>query len=371
MSTSSAHPHDAAFVRVPGAVSLAELLRGLRAHVPQRLLDGAAWERVLRRIGDLPAVAATAVVFEFRLGDPAQAADVFVPVVPGGRLAEHYVRRGDAASSNSPAAALGRYLIDLANPKSPLHRWISGTILEYDLVNIRTHNRPDPGVFMRLRPTPLPRPIGNIAHNSSAKLMAATLAKTVGRAADPAEEAEVERAIDALYPDGEALHIGALPDRTPRAVRLVARGIEERRVAAVLKRLEWPGSIPAVTGQLCALRGRVARFNLSFDVSARGVAPRLGLEIYVDGIGRSESPSGWLATGRSHWRPFIAWMEEEGWCLSAKARGLAHWPAVEIIYTYGRRWRLYRGLNHVKITFEADGTAHAKAYAGMSFVPTA
>ena len=371
MSPSPVHPHDAAFEPVPGATDLAVLLRGLRAHVPRCLLDGAPWEHVLRRVGDLPAVAATAIVFELRLGDPVQAADVLVPIMPGTRLAGYHVRHGEAASSHSPAAALGRYLGDLADPESPLHRWVSGTTLEYDLVEPRADGRPAPGVFMRLRLEPLPRPLGSSPYNCGARHMAATLAKTVGWDASAAEEVAVERAVDALAPDGEVLHVGALPGREPRAVRLVARGVEERKVPAVLGRLEWPGSMQAVTGLLRALRGRAARFQLSFDVSARGVSPRLGLETYVDRDGRSGSPGGWLATGRGDWTPFVAWMEQEGWCLPAKARGLAQWPVVETIYAFGRPWRLYRGLNHVKITVEADGAAHAKAYAGMSFVPIA
>ena len=112
---------------------------------------------------------------------------------------------------------------------------------------------------------------------------------------------------------------------------------------AVLARLGWTGSIPAVTALLPALRGRARRFYLSLDVSDRGVSPRLGLELYVDRDAVPGTPGGWVATGRSDWASFIAWLEQEGWCLPAKARALAQWPGIGTTYAFGRPCRLYRG----------------------------
>ena len=179
----------------------------------------------------------------------------------------------------------------------------------------------------------------------------------------------VEEVVNALSDHGEVLHIGAMPHRFPRTIRLVIRNVEEEMTPSLLENLGWTGPVSGVVEILSAIQGRAPRFRLCFDVNDYGVSPRLGIEIYVDPEIRPGRPSAWLGTRRSDWAPFITWMEEVGWCLPVKAPGLLEWSGIETVYADGKPCRLYRGLNHIKISIDGNRPIEAKAYAGMSFVP--
>jgi len=58
-------------------------------------------------------------------------------------------------------------------------------------------------------------------------------------------------------------------------------------------------------------------------VAARGVAPRLGLEMYRVGDQRHAAEGEWTTTVRGDWLPFVARLRETGWCLPAKAEEAA------------------------------------------------
>ena len=78
--------------------------------------------------------------------------------------------------------------------------------------------------------------------------------------------------------------------------------------------------------------------------------PRLGLELYRAGV---------------DWSPFIARVEEKGWCLPAKAEGLRRWPGVERLVGGGEVRFVRQGVNHVKVVVERGARTVAKAYAGV------
>ena len=96
---------------------------------------------------------------------------------------------------------------------------------------------------------------------------------------------------------------------------------------------------------------------VSLDVTARGPGPRLGLELYC--------ATYWLEADRTEWRPFIARIEERGWCLPAKAEGLRRWPGVERLIGGGGIRPVRQGVNHVKVVVERGARTVAKGYAGM------
>ena len=55
----------------------------LRRFIPSSLLDDPWWDRLVERVGELPSwLTLNYAAFEFRLGDPAPAADYFVSVTP-------------------------------------------------------------------------------------------------------------------------------------------------------------------------------------------------------------------------------------------------------------------------------------------------
>ncbi len=301
---------------------------------------------------------------EFRLGEENPAADLFVVVRPGGPSARRYIRRGQAAPPGSAAAALGRFLTRLAPTDSALRTGIAGTMLEYDLVAppAGAQAEPagqDPGVFLKLPLAPAP-------HDRPQRLPLAALTNAVGWTDAGDLQRAVARALAALPPRARVAHVGALPGRTPRAVRLVIQEIGRGELAGVLERWGRREAIGPAAGVLSCFAGVLPLFRLAVDVTAAGVLPRTGVELYRAGSW-SDIPDSWWRTGRADWAPVTELLERRGWCLPAKAQGLPEWCALDKMFDRRGVFVVYKGINHVKLTL-TDAGVGAKAYAGMAAV---
>ena len=347
----------------PALHAAGAVLAEFRRLVPPALLDGPGWDRVLACAAELPdAGPATRLGYEFRLGEDTPAADLFLVVSPGSPLVRHFIRRGEAAPPGSEAAALARHLVSLEQADSPLRRCIAGTMLEYDLAETPAGPLPEPGVFLQVRVA-----AEHQSHDRLHPLPLAALADAVGWPDDGELRRSVARALAALPPGSEVRHVGALPGRAPRAVRLVIQEIGQDEVAGVLERWDRRGSVRPVMEVLTDLEEMLPRFRLSVDVAAAGLLPRIGLELYPAGSW-SDRLDTWLTTGRSDWRPVVERLALRGWCLPAKARGLLQWCALDHMYDHRGGFVVCKGVNHVKLTITGAGVA-AKAYAGMAWSP--
>lgn len=349
--------------------SFADVLGELRPLFPASLLDGEGSARLLERAAELPAAAAAFFGFEFRLGDPDPSADVCVPVASGigagaaleAPVARHFMQAaGDRASLRPSRAALARCIGKLGRADSTLARWADAALLEYDVAAPGAVDRGTPGIYFRLRREP--GSSGHDVHASARSDIARALADASGWTADLAEQREVERAFDALPRGARIAQAGAMPDRPGRAIRLLVRDIDETAAPDFLARLRWPGRIASASAILTDLLEVFSRFALSFDATARGVGPRLGLEVYA---GRGAN---WQETKRSDWQPCVARLVARNWCIASKAQGLLAWPGHQKMYFDNAVFLSHQGINHVKVTVAGDAV-EAKGYVGMSFVP--
>ncbi|MCY4580288.1 MAG: hypothetical protein OXD31_14745 [Chloroflexi bacterium] len=330
----------------------------LQPFVPCSLIDGRGWGRILDRAGGLPGWAAVASAgFEFRLiGDAS--ADLAVAVFPGSALLDYYVARGKAATPGSAAMSLGRFFAQATGSEAN-SGWFESAMLEYDVAVAEPGQPIDPGLFMRLvhhRPDwpSLPHP----------GILAATMANAMGWTEDEKEVRAVERVFAALPPNCQIGQIGAMPGRGLRAIRLIVDGVESEDVSDCLGRLGWPGQTGKAVAVLDEMGDVAPVFRLSLDVLADGLSPRLGLELYPP-----EQRKGfdrWLTTGIGDWRPIVDRLEALQWCLPDKASGLLDFPGLDKLFDERGVFVLYRGINHVKVTIEADDLS-AKAYAGLRF----
>ena len=355
---------DTPVVRAPvaGALTFASILDGCRRLFPPSLLGDAGWERLRGRARGLPrAVLDVHFGFEFRLGEPNPAADLAVVVLPVSELAQHYVREGRRAEPGSPAAALGAALQgQIANPDSYFAQSVAGTVLEYDLAEAVGPPAAPPGIFLTpTRGAPAAR-TGFHEHGDAAGLLAA-LADAAGWSGHDEDLPMVERILAALPDTGYLFQAGALPGRSPKAFRLLFKGIAPAQVPALLARLEWAGPADEAAAVLDVMDDLVDYIAVSIDVTADGVGPRLGLELY--------RPPKWFAVDRTGWHPFIARLEEQGWCLPEKAAGLRGWPGVERLFIEAGIFVVRQGINHVKIVVERNAAPVAKAYVGMDVRP--
>ena len=193
------------------------------------------------RVGDLPGWETESNAgFDFRLGVSEAATDFVVAIIPGHPLLDYYICQREAAEPNSPLSALGRFLSRMAATASepPVGDWFTSAMLEYDIAEPLSGARPDPGIFLRLN-------YGTGAHQPAPSLptpgqLTAQIADAVGWNSNENERRAVEQALAALPPGSEVAHIGAMPGRELRAVRLIVRSVEEE-VPHLLERMGWLG----------------------------------------------------------------------------------------------------------------------------------
>ena len=369
MSSATSGSSGVRIVGSPAAVTaaaesgVADLLRPL---IPRALLDGAGWDRLLAAITALPDTGLGSFFgCEFRLGEATPAADLGVVVWPRSALARHYIRRGEGAPPRSPAAALGGYLSRLGQAGSALRSGIAGMMLEYDLVAPPAGAEPagpqaEPGIFLK------PPPAAAAASNDHpAAAAVAALTGAVGWTDAGREQRAAAQALAALPPRARVAQIGAMPSRRPRAVRLVLEDIERGELAGLLERWGRRAALGPAAEALSHFEEVLPRFRLAVDVTAAGLLPRLGVELYHAGSW-GDGPDGWLRTGRRDWRPALERLTQRGWCLPAKAQGLLEWCAFDRMFDRRGVFLVYKGINHVKLSLTAAGV-DAKAYAGMTF----
>ena len=344
--------------------AFAPLLAGCRPLFPASLVDAAGWRRLLDLAGTLPRCAADSPFgFEFHLSEAGAEADLCVVALPGSDLEQHYVRAGAQAPPGSAAAALAAGFREQAgNPASYLAAAVDAWVLEYDLAGPAPRRPPPPpGIFLVPRLAPGGPTPGLPAHRDAAGLTAALAAAAGWDGYDAEVLGQAERVFAALPEPGCVYQAGALPARSPKAIRIVVAGLARDGIPALLDRLAWPGSTAAAADVL-ASPGDLARdVFVSLDVTARGPGPRLGLELLC-------GPR-WLEADPAPWRPFIARIEERGWCLPAKAEGLRRWPRTERLLGDGEVFHVRQGINHVKVVLERGVRTVAKAYAGMQVIP--
>ena len=340
----------------------ADVLTGLRGQIPRSLLAGEGWDRLLERVGDLPAAAASSLCgFEFRLDEPAAAADFSSPVSEG-QVARHHAARGAAAAPASVDGWLAAHL----NDPSATGRWLESVLLAHDIIGVPRGRPEPPVVYLRLLSG---RRKGGIAAGPGT--IARTVAQASGRADSAPERRALALALDALPAGAKLAYVGATPNRAPRSARLLVAELGSREVGPLLRRLEWPGSVTAVDRLLSGMADLCSRFLLLLDVNEDGALPRIGFEMHALPKGVTSHRAmfaAWLISSRHDWKPVIRRLVDRQLCIPAKAEGLLSWPRLRTVFGRDGAFELYMGLNHVKLSVHGDGV-RAKAYGGLRLLP--
>ena len=345
--------------------SLGSLLEELRSLFPPALTGDAGWERLEALTKRLPIYTTDARFgFEFDLCDARPTADFCAVVPPGSRTAAFYQ---DLPSETAPRLAgpgFGAFLTQQGNdPRSLLARTGATIILEYDLANTAPGRHEPPGIFIVPRnPSERPaRQVNDTIHDDPADLVAA-LESAAGWGPGVVDMLETERVWAAMAGEGTVAHAGVMPGRGQGTIRLIMQGVRNANVAGMLERLQWNGDSSLAVSALSDLEGLVKpQAGLSIDVTAQGVSPRLGLELF--------RPIDWYQTDRAGWKLLFDRLVEKDWCLHTKADGLAEWPGVEFFFGRDGVYKVRQTVNHIKLVIER-GTVTAKGYAGMDVVRT-
>ncbi len=345
---------------------LGDVLTGLRPQLPESLLAGEGWDRLVARVGRLPAAAAAACGFELRLGVPEPSAD-FSLAVGKEPVVNYYIAQGEHADPASPEAWLKAYLTGETQSDS----FFRGLLVGYDLVDAYRERPTDcpPAINLRLAPTN-----GLLQAGLAPDVIGTALAHAVGRGGgDHCERRAVGRAFDALPPGASIVFAAVAPDR-PKTVKLVVSRIPAADAGAFATRLGWAGSVPALSELLSGMSDVSSGFMISIDLTADGALPGLGLELYPEHASDSHDDgtllTTWLRTTAKDWHDLTNRLVSMKLCLPTKALGLLSWPKRIKVFGGTGVYGLYMGINHVKMTIDGEDLS-AKAYAGLELLPLA
>ena len=343
--------------------SLGSLLGELRILLPVALIGDSGWEQLAALTQRLPIYVTDARFgFEFDLCDASATGDFCAVVPPGSRTAAFYQHHPEETAPRLAGLGFGAFLAQQGDdPHSLLARTGATIILEYDLAHAAPGRHGPPGVFI------VPRNPSNEAavqvhdtiYDDPAELIAA-LESAAGWGPGLVDIRQVERVWEAMAGSGIIAHAGVMPGREQKAIRLIIQGVRNANVAGMLERLQWDGDTSLAVSALSDLAGLVKpQTGLSIDVTAQGVSPRLGLELF--------RPIKWYQTDRAGWKLLLDRLVEKEWCLQARADGLAEWPRIEFFFGRDGVYKVRQTVNHIKLIIER-GTVRAKGYAGMDVV---
>lgn len=357
-------------------------LEAVERRVPAALVSQEQWRR-LKAIGrHLPARLTSFFGFESRLGTDDAAVDLLLHLaadeggaeVLAGRREE--ARLPEALLADDAWRLIAAFAERWAEPSSPLHDRIDHVWLEFDAAV------GSGGGLVRLVPTPsLFFGTKDEADGSARGLRAGDASWVVGDAlaaasGGPLPEAlagRIDECLAALPASAHVFQVGLMLSRPGGLVRVCVRGIRPGEIAPYLGRLGWAGRLEALGREAAALAEAVDRIDLDLDVLlARGeaaIGPRIGLECEI------AKP----VFGDERWMAFLGRLVESGLCVRAKREGLFKYPgsrheresgerfpphlvAASALLGHSKIGTIVRGVHHVKVVWEEDRLAEAKAY---------
>ena len=340
------------------ASAFGAILDALARVISPALIDDAGWASVRDAVADLPVDPGSGFGFELRLGDAAARTDFYIALPRGSSLGDHYVRLGECAPPGSPAAVLGNRLAAIET-EAP---WSDLLGVEFDAACGPPGARP--GLFARIG--------SDLAENGAAGApdaltVAEWLASAVGWRVAAAEGRALGRVFDAVNAAGGSVDcLGIMPGRGERAFKVNSRAMDPDRMLQVLERLRWKGPAGELAAFLARFEGLFHSLRLALGVTAGGVLPRIGLELFQGEPGSLSQP------GAGRWPPFLAGLCEDGLCLPQKLDGLLAWPGRELVFCGRDTFGVLTGIAHMKVSFEereGEAAIEAKAYPAAGYLP--
>lgn len=343
------------------------------------LIGAEAVGRIERVAAQLPAGLTSFWGFECRLSNDAPRVDFLVCVRDAGereRLASLGEAPGNAASAfrDDSWARARAFAASWGDAASPLHRTVQNVWLEFDMEE-RSVPFPPPSIFFGTDAVRADDEDDSRASGAGARLVDA-LHCLRGARPDAALVAALERCVGALPRGAGVFQVGVMA-RPGNLVRLCVCGVPRGAALDFLRSAGRCGAEPRLAAVLDDAYARSAEVALDLDVTASGVASRIGIECTLGG-----------ATRETFVQPaFLAFLVERGLCSPEKAAALASfskavhdrrppaaWPADLVeraaTRTDGAASMFFRWLYHVKLVFSPDAALTAKAYLAVrhSFV---
>jgi hypothetical protein len=172
-------------------------------------------------------------------------------------------------------------------------------------------------------------------------------------------------------PKGASLfQVGTMLSRSSNDVRLYINKIHPQKIVSYLNSLGWSDKKNEFSSLVKDVERKADRFVLSYDVSEKGIGPRIGLECSFEANRYHEE---------TRWEQLFDYLVEKGFCLPEKRDALIQYPGVEtpeefsggILRPFSSVSRhlediftgaLVRYLSHIKIVYVPGAIIEAKAY---------
>lgn len=172
-------------------------------------------------------------------------------------------------------------------------------------------------------------------------------------------------------PKGASLfQVGTMLSRSTNDVRLYINKIHPERIIPYLTMLGWHDADDQLQNLIMDIGAKAERFVLSFDVTADGIGPRIGLECSFEENRYHEEP---------RWEPLFDYLVEQGMCLPEKRDALLRYSGVEHPDDFSGgvmkplvsvsqhlddifSGSLVRYISHVKVVYIPGRPLEAKAY---------
>ena len=340
-------------------LSLRNYINIIAPYMPPQLLAS-------ERLGEISRLAATLPPssnfgFECRLGSASSAADLLLAVIPSdGSLWAWAQRRVEGVPAPEGWASVQRFLSDW-HGGDPGFRAVYDTWLEFDLEEPAGESLVPSFFFGFDHKQGENHP--DVTEHLLAYLRDAPL--TDGH------RAALRRCYGALPPGAQIFQVGLMLSRPVQAVRLCVRGLAFSNIAAYLKGLRWSGAADVLRSHIEPLIPFIDNVGVDLDVT-NTVLPRIGLECSI-----SDGP-----TGRAKVGALLGQLVSQGHCTEEKMRAIGDWLGYCSERTDRGSWPAHllkaserlgpgvasafaRTLNHIKLSYEPDGTVTAKAYLGV------
>jgi len=255
-----------------------------------------------------------------------------------------------------------------ANPQSALDKRIQCFWLEFDMPQ-QPPTVPLPSVFFG--PTHLPRGVATNTVSEYAWLTRSALPLLKGHSIHASVKRQLTTCLQQLPENASLFQVGVMLSRGDNEnLRLFINHLNPSQILHYLRSIGWMRDADALATMLSDLKPLADRFVLGYDITPKGIGPRLGLECSFQEDNYHQEP---------RWEPFLDYLVSKKLCLPEKRDALLRFPGQESNGTWDASIMrplasishtlpdllsstIVRYISHIKIVYENGKAFEAKAY---------
>ena len=312
--------------------------------------------------------------FECRLTEPVSRTDWAFAVSGSGKdrnVLANFLRQGyipDYYLQEDAWQRVQKFVKAWATPQSALDRRIQCFWLEFDMPE------QPPTVFLPsvfFGPNRLPKGVASNTVSEYSWLTRSALPLLKGHAVHASIKQQLAICLLHLPENANLFQVGVMLSRGDNEnLRLFINHLSPSQILHYLRSIGWMGNGDALAMMLSEIDPLADRFVLGFDITPKGIGPRLGLECSFQTDGYHQEP---------RWAAFLDYLVCKGLCLPEKRDALLRFPGVESNGAWdGSVMRplasvshtlpdllssaIVRYISHIKIVYENGKAFEAKAY---------